>query len=491
MIALKLILGAWWGWLLATMFVYGKRKTGLTGGTIFRVGLLFVLCLSACSQVTGEITLPVNAPVLDPIFVAFYNALGGEEVLGQVIAEPSSDGSRRLQFTENALLVYDPNAQAGQNWRLEALGTMLVGGALAGEAPGVAEIFRERYDRLGGQTMVGMPLTGLRYQPELQRYEQYFENLAFYVAEGDGAEQARSLALGAWKCDYKCRSQAPGSSLVTIYPETAEPFRGWVNAVGAGLTGLPLSPLVTSADGQAEQVFENVVLVHDNASGEVRLRELPERAGLIVQHPTAPAADPYTVFYLVENGLGYNIPQEVLVFIKNHGGFKIIGEPISEMEPAERGGFQQCFKYLCLEWDPLLETGSQVKPAALGYAYRRLSPPLRSEKVFGGFNEPHTIIKVWEVSPAISPSQSQEINALVLQNGYPAAGAALALTVELPDRDALVFNLRPTGSDGQTHQILPPIAAANAILIPYRVCPVDPSQASMCVEDSFMIWSER
>ena len=51
------------------------------------------------------------------------------------------------------------------------------------------------------QRYVGKPPTELHYNPETQRYEQYFENLGMYWLESEGPEHVRLLNYGAWKCD--------------------------------------------------------------------------------------------------------------------------------------------------------------------------------------------------------------------------------------------------------------------------------------------------
>ena len=60
--------------------------------------------------------------------------------------------------------------------------------------------FFAKYNELGGEDVVGKPLTGMIYSPVYRRYEQYFENLGFYRLANAPTGDVQLLAYGSWAC---------------------------------------------------------------------------------------------------------------------------------------------------------------------------------------------------------------------------------------------------------------------------------------------------
>lgn len=252
---------------------------------VFIISFLF----SACNFPLQPEPIPVIAtPVrltggdiypVDAIFLDFYNALGGETVLGLAITPLLDAGIIKTQYVENGLMVYDPQATDIQRHKLAPLGVMLGVAEPAIPDPGLPEVryidghviyeeFVPIYERLGGAQYVGRPLTEARYNPEKQRIEQHFENLGFFRLDADPPGEVRLLAYGVIACNQRCRYQAPSASIPTLRPLLPEPFASKAARLGLSVTGRTLSEPYLAVDGKLEVIFENLVLVVEPAESE-------------------------------------------------------------------------------------------------------------------------------------------------------------------------------------------------------------------------------
>ncbi len=89
----------------------------------------------------------------------------------------------------------------------------------------------------------------------------------------------------------------------------------------------------------------------------------------------------------------------------------------------------------------------------------------------------------------ISSEQDQEIWAVLLSEGAPVPNVELDLTLTLPDGSEQNYRMPATDEDGESRQTIPPIEAENGMLIPYQVCVTIENGQSICVVDSYLIWS--
>jgi hypothetical protein len=133
---------------------------------------------------------PEPQSTIDTRFSQFYDLQGDEAVLGKAVAPAFSDGARQMQYTDNALLIYDENLPPGERYNFEKLGVLF--GQQDPRLPvpeqqGIRYInghvvyaeFVPLFDQLGGVRFVGNPLTEVRLNTQANRYEQYFEKLGF------------------------------------------------------------------------------------------------------------------------------------------------------------------------------------------------------------------------------------------------------------------------------------------------------------------------
>jgi hypothetical protein len=509
---------------------------------------------------TPKTTFAVGA-----LFAKFYNILGGREVLGDPISPVFEEDGLTYQYTIASLMVYDPSAPANRRFLLAPLGLEMEGIAQppvpTPTTPGSRYVgghtiypeFIPLYDTLGGESVVGEPLTEVRYNAERNRVEQYFKNLGFYLP-GDNLEgSVRLLAYGVWDCgirDDRCPLTFPPlNSIIDVpkaQPEIAPPeeqepaeiepeaetegfsfyvpliaqnatieetlqkalnwfkfnlpfihralpdrelLREAVNRLGSDFTGFALSEPYLTPDGKLEQIFENMVLrVDAQQKTAFELRPLPELLGVSRDALEPPSDDPAMEFYAVEGDRGFNVPAYFWHYLDLHGGEQISGPPVTSLKPLDEDVYWQCFQNLCLEEHQVTPDGLLIRPVALGYQYKehfyqapetQLPEPPSKE----------LSIQVWEGSPRVASNQEQKIEVSVQENNIPLPGVVPVLTLNFPDGTQETQELDPTGPNGRTSLVLPPIQAPNSFLIPYQICIPGQNADKFCVKDSYLIWN--
>jgi hypothetical protein len=138
--------------------------------------------------------------------------------------------------------------------------------------------------------------------------------------------------------------------------------------------------------------------------------------------------------------------------------------------------------------NPSVDGGVFVRPEALGYAYELLR--FASDQFENNLATPVSMMRlhVWELYPAITAIQSQEIGVLVIENNLVRANALPTLTLSLPDGSVRTLQMPPTGGDGKSIIRLEPISAPGSSVVSYEVC-VSEFAVDICAGDSFLIWN--
>lgn len=469
---------------------------------------------------------------VDPLFREDYNELGGKDVLGPAISPMFIKNDVRYQYTAAALLVRDPSAPQNRVFHLAALGLDMgiteppipepdesEGRYVEGHV--IHSAFLPLYDRLQGQRYVGRPLTEMHYNPDAQRYEQYFENLGMYWLESEGPEHVRLLNYGAWKCDASCRALNELESALVVLPyHTAKVFRDAVARLGADYTGFAITGAQETPDGYTEQVFENVVLVSDPENpSRVFVRPMVESLGIKADPLTVPSGKVDDVFYPLQDGLGHNVPQRFVDYIAQHGGMDASGPPITELFRVDDKIERQCFTNLCLELQRQGSGAILVRPAQLGFTYKMLpvrplqledkqqadaspqsapqsaaveSQPVPSpEATVASFSKSQArelTMRVWESYAMLAQNQNQEIGVSLLENNTPMQNIEPYLVLTFPDGQEKTYYMFPTGEDGVSMMVLDPIDLPNGSLVLYQICMLDFTYEKYCVKDSFLMW---
>ncbi|HZW02559.1 MAG TPA: hypothetical protein VFF68_01430, partial [Anaerolineaceae bacterium] len=351
------------------------------------VAIIALAALTACAAPS-----PTAAPndtgihAVDPVFREFYKLLGGQELLGPAISSLFDYENRRCQYTHNVLMCYDPLAKDIDRFSLYPLGRSVAVADPAENAEKLAasvfvdgfpiyDEFLELYDRLQGAVYAGKPLTAARTNYLQNRIEQYFENVGFYRPLDDPDGEAHLLAYGGYLCDLDCRYNPPnnpGAIIRTGGSEVEQPFlTSLVRMGGLSVFGQPLTRPYVAADGSVEQIYENAVLYAANGdTNSLRLRPVPQQIGIVSASPMVPNSEKQgMVFFEIENGLGYHVPEIFDHFIAQHGGREISGPPMTSLEQIKEQVFRQCFQNYCLDYDHQAPEPLQVRMATLGPTY--------------------------------------------------------------------------------------------------------------------------
>jgi hypothetical protein len=483
---------------------------------VFRALFICLIFISAgCNNSDNENEL-AQSLVIDPVFQVYYDTLGGKQVLGAVISPAFVIQNIKYQYTVGALLENDPLAQGDQKVKLSPIGKDLkidehiefVEGQISGLflRDYIYPEFLQVYQYLGGMQVVGRPLTGLHYNPELQRYEQYFENLGFYRLEKDTPGTVYLLAYGAWKCGEKCPAIQKVEATVVVQNNIDSIFVAGVKQLGYGFTGFALKPGYQAEDGGYEQIFENVLLRVDMSQpGKITLAPLSKKLTLNSDPLETPGQDGSTQFIRIDGDKGFNVLKEFIDYLNNHGGLELAGNPIGKLKPYKNSLSRQCFENLCLEIDTSITGIYRVRPVPLGYSYiQLLNKDLQGEKTQPATETPQSettppipqstlgkemSVQVWENNPFVTSSQTQVIGVMVYGNNQPLANMTPALTITLPDGSHKEYFMPETDENGKSQIQLEPTGAPNGTLIPYQVCVSKTLEEEFCVQDNFLIWN--
>jgi len=440
-----------------------------------------------------------------PLFREVYGYLGGADGMGCGVSDLIIDGALQMQYTQAGLMVYDPNAPEGLRFSLAPLGKDLgvneppvsepadpklryVGGHI------IHPEFVAKYDEMGNGRFPGQPLTEIRFNPEKKRYEQFFENLGFYRLEGEPVGNVHLLAYGAWKCNRHCRDRRAENDLVQQIIPVDPRFVAWTQAQGRFFTGFALTQAYTTPDGMIEQVFENVVLGFDPVNNRVFLPPLAQRLGILPDSARRPSGDETMFFYALQDGWGLEVPQILKDYIELRGGWELSGPPLTAYTPSRGSGWRQCFTNFCLIYDAKAVESVQIRLEPLGYSYRSMFSPKQ-----GSLVQPSVIrqlsIQVWEQSETVAEDREQAFWVGIFEGETPVANAQPVLTIAFPDGSQQAYPLPPTGEDGQTRLVLPPLKSShgvyNGAIIPYQVCVGSGGGGSICAQNQFTVWKER
>ncbi|MBC8333227.1 MAG: hypothetical protein H8E28_14700 [Anaerolineae bacterium] len=443
--------------------------------------LLLALLSTACTTASIKHTTPSYVSYeLSPHFLNLYEALGGSGVLGIPISPLFSIGEVSYQYTAAGLFSYNPIAPLEDQVRLEPIGNQLdTVFALSADLPpsevlSVYPGFESFYQKLGGETIVGKPITAIQHNDNQGRIEQHFENLGIYQLDSDPHENIQLLHYGEWLCSEVCEFTSPDNGIITNISAVDQPFSDAMLQFTPQFLGRPLSnPYITSTQ-QLEQIFFNVILtapVDDPKA--VRLLPITEALGISANH-----------------NMEIQIAEELSPFLEKYGGIAVAGKPITPFIALSPSIFRQCFTNLCLEYLPNAIGYQQIRPTPLGYLYRQ---HILTNQFIPGVNKPTSnqqSILIWEEFPFVAPNQPQIIGVNIIENGEPAPGARPVLILNLPGDIHITYHFSDTDDKGSTSLTLNPIDAPLGRVIGYQVCTTNQGEVSTnCKTESFIIWS--
>ena len=449
----------------------------------------------------------VNAPAIDPIFHEFYDTLGGPEVLGSALTSMFDQESRHCQYTEAAMMCFNPNEpDSSRRFRLEPLGLQLgvresppfrnpnQGSRDLGDGFLLYEEFTSLYDRMYGALYTGKPLTQLRVDQANRRYEQFFENVGFYRGFDEPTGTAHLIPYGAYLCGPDCSRNLTEYWQIVQSGLVAQPFAMSVKRLGWFDLGAPLTQPRVNSDGTIEQVYDNVVLfAPQDALNQVRFRPLVTMLGIVAAQPLADKIiHEQLVFYEVENGKGHNVPLFFDHFIANHGGRDLSGNPLEEfttLKPDQL--YRQCFESYCLEYDLLAPESLRVRMSPLGMEYVRSTDP--SLLLRQAFSSETILLKTDESLAQLAAGEEQRITMHVYRrsDGQPLYLVEGVLTLNMPDHPSVEFHFKPTDRSGASTVTIPPLKGLAAMsVVEYHVCLNLPGDPKVCATESFIYRGE-
>ncbi|MCH7663807.1 MAG: hypothetical protein IH859_08065 [Chloroflexi bacterium] len=462
-----------------------------------------IIFTSACGYIQSVFAaeeLSQGKYIVDPQFDDLYQRLGGVETLGPAITPLFWQGHLRLQYTEASLMAFDPLAVP--NHFLMPLGFDLGyldpvvenTGQPDGQYVGGHFVYSEfllLYEFLGGEAVVGPPLTEVRHNIEKTRLEQHFGNLGIYISLDDPIVQAHLLAYGVFSCDFSCPYTPIESAIIEKEINLPEPFATAANFLGSDFLGDPLDGPYEAGDGNTQIIFENIVLFVDPInSGRVMARPIVEYIGFSAHQPVERLNTDLVIFFTLEDERGFNIPVIFGDFLAKHGGLDIAGNPISEIFRLEEGVTRQCFTNLCLDYR---EDSQSITVAPLGAIYKAYT--IRSDSDIRILDVPtpptELQIRVWEENAFITSQEEQILYISVFDEGVALAGIVPTLTLTLPTGIQTIYRFAPTDESGMTFISIPPVEAINGTLIFYEICVENTDAGVVCAQDNYLIWGNR
>ncbi len=498
--------------LAVTVHAAGGFNSKVNGRRKFICLLGFILLLlTACGPVGtfGPTVpqIPVSGEEAEPPFREFYQALGSQEVLGQPISEMVERDGKQCQFFEAVLMCFNPNEdENNRRYQLEPLGyelSLVDDPGLTPQADprdrdlgGGFWLFHEfigLYDRIYGSLYAGRPLTQLRLNHAMRRYEQFFENVGFYRSFDEPAGRAHLIHYGAFLCGPDCSRELNDFWLTVESGAISQPFElALQRAKWTGL-GRPVTQARLTADGMIEQVYDNAFLYAPvDEPAHIHMRPLVLWNGNIAIQPLV-ERNPHEqlVFYEVENGLGHNVPLFFDSYIAALGGREVAGRPLTELFPTENGCYRQCFESYCLDYRPDAQEGQRVSMVDLGWQYAKNTDP---GQIARRFFSPETLeIQLNEEKSQVGRGEEQRILMRVISrtNGQPVRLVPARVTLLLPDRAGPGGNFPPTDGDGRAEAVLPPLDGLPAMsVVEYQVCLELPGNTPVCAVDSFVYRGE-
>ena len=529
-----------------------RTATSAPNSGRFWILLVISLLLVSCDEGSNSSQQFAGYPYyyeIDPLFQNLSNHLEGN--CGSGISPLFSKGNRSYQYTKSCLFVFDPDAPAVKRYYLYPLGRRW-GVEEPPEPKPESEVDQESvyinghvvwdeilglYIRIGSP-LIGRPLTGVRFNAEENRYEQYFENMGFYRAKDDPVGDVKVLSYGVWMCGTSCLGDEfnPRQYGIPATPPYTPVPSDWQLAektmlasserLGRNFTGPPIGETNIAVDGMYEKVFQNVIMFVDPRDpARIQLRPLPLMINIEREPPVAALnSDGMYFFPVLGEDLGYNVPDVFMEYITLHGTIELIGPPIGELHSLAPGVSRQCFTNLCLEYHARAPKALRIRPSDLGLQYlfnRAPTPTLIPGPLFleqlpadsqsqvtpestpiptaetqptlavtptpRQFSEPLNL-QVWERYPVLSPPDPQEIGVALFEGNRPLSDVGFSLVLTMPDNSQKEYVMPLTGLNGISLVSLEPIDAALGTVIPYQVCITNLLEFPVCVNESFIIW---
>jgi hypothetical protein len=454
--------------------------------------LVFLLSLSVFLVSCGMVQQPIPGTfAVGDNFKAFYKNAGGRDVLGPALSATILSGNIEYQYVSAGLMYYDPSRAPAQQFGFYPLAREHWNIRSIPDPPPVETsipylnghtVWEDAwllYNRLGS-SVIGVPLTGVITNNEKQRYEQYCEGLGFYRDFNAPPNEIHLMPYGEWACTENCTyffgdTAAPARMIDRPTSEVEQIFMDYAERPGYAFTGAPIGIPQYAMDGYVEMTFENIIMYFDPENPyPVMLRPLPIWLGMAQEPPVFSLGLDWLDFREAYDGLGYDIPVFLSDFIISHGGFELVGEPLTHYQSLPDGGYKQCYTNMCLEYHPGAPIFLRVHGSPLGAQYLSQGSPLR---VFVNLSDTNF--------PA---NQPVTLDVYALQNGEILKNIMFELVISLPIGNAQNYFVSPDSEDGVSSVTISPLDLPQGSRVSYQACAVGMVGEQECAMGTFTIW---
>ena len=374
-------------------------------------------------------------------FVQVFNDFGGEAIVGEPLADPMFDPSRKItiQYFEN-LGFYQKESDPEGKVELLYYGLWKCGDACSfvpSKTEGNVDLYLnndisfESYAEKLTKKITGKQLTGVQKGHD-GLYEQVYENIVLVadpLIPGRVTLRPLTTILGytpdpLQKPVSDARSfffpvrNGWGYQVRDVIVDFIEPYGG------VEFTGLPISEMKEKRPGLMEQCFENLCIEYAPYAlfNKIRLKPLGEE----YYSKFCGGRDTYLVFLPIN----------------------IKGESVKEAEalPSEQAPVEQ--------------------------------------------KESELVVYTWTAQALVPSGKQQIVGVGVYKNGVPVPDAEIHLMVNLPDGQIDEYSIGKTKKDGRIFVSMKPIIAPNGTRIVYHACIHEDGENGICAEEDYIIWGK-
>jgi hypothetical protein len=414
----------------------------------------------------------------------------------------------------------------------------------------VAPRFREFYALLGGDDVLGIPISP-KFNQEGVEYQYTAAALMKFDPLATRSKQFQLAPIGIVLGIAEIPTHPEVDGGHSIYPS----FKDFYDAMGGvEVVGLPLTSVRYNTEkGCIEQYFENLGFYLDelDKDGSVHLLhygawlcatscgyESPASSEIVLpsvvktpfeeaisrlnpQFFGKPLGEPYiatdgNMEQIFENVVvisapdkpggitlrpittmlevpiqkdgNFEIPPHFLEYLNQNSGLEFSGPAVTEYKIQSNELHRQCFTNLCLDYYPSKPIALQVRPASLGYIYKSRFYQESDEELPVQVEQEITL-KVWEGYSVIPPNAFQRIGVAVYQGRQPLPGVEPVLILMLPTGSMSTYTFSPTRADGKSFLDIKPVSASHGTSIGYRVCAeISSRREEICIEDDYLVW---
>jgi hypothetical protein len=362
--------------------------------------------------------------------------------------------------------------------------------AVYGDLSTIQSLFMNAISGLGAD-LVGEPLVQhLLYNDMHNRFEMYFSNLGFYMA-ADG--KIHLLHYGAWihAGSLSCAAQpdygAPPRSLSSLDADylISERVKLLDQDTPGSFLGFSLSPAyLDPASGLYLKPYRGgVVTLNPADPDEIGLVKAYIALGFAREELVSPGNEPGTLFYVIQDGLGYNIREDIYNWVSLHSGQDLAGRPVMSTYHHANGDIV-CFEAYCV----IVYPDNRIETLDLGARYIKAYPPPAPEPTptvapSPTAATPPTIIptvtsivldrvtvRPWDTAAGLIYGHPLYVHAGVFSGNSPVADAPLYLIVYIPNGATLSYVFPLTNQQGMTSIQLENFSAKNGDIVQYEVC---------------------